>query len=115
MFDWFFTYLFGMLHPIMNRIDYNLIEATKIYQALLQHWPNMQYLALKRWSYYVELEATYASFTLTLSAYIHSTAYWEVHSDVNCRVLSATQTHPCTFLVESHDQYTFHAPSLVAS
>ena len=57
----------------------------------------------------------YTSFLLNLSAHFQSTVYWEVYSDINYRALSAALTHPCTFLVKSHDQNTLHAPSRLAS
>ena len=38
--------------------------------------------------------------------HFHSTPYWEVHSDVNSHALPAALIYQCTFLVESHNQYT---------
>ena len=63
----------GDLLPLMNGINHDLSIAFQICKVVLQHWSNIQYLALKHWSYCIELEATYASFLLKLSANIHST------------------------------------------
>ena len=71
----------------------------QICQVLLQYWPNVQCLASKYWSYHVEPEAIYASFPLNLSAHIHSTMYWVVHSEVNSNALLAKLTHPYTYKV----------------
>ena len=99
MFDCLLLMYMRSLCPPTNKIDHNSIEAMLIHQVSLKHWEDMQYLALKHWCYCIEQEATYASFPAEYISLIHSSVYWEIHSDINSHVLSAVLMHLCNFLL----------------